>query len=132
MTSSKPQPRSEASAVAWMRCWARKARSSQVQATTAVIEPLPGEVLRKLPVGSCSRAKYQPRREMDEGKLSELADSIKSQGVIQPILVRQLPAGNYENSSPVNAVGAHRSWPAWTKCRWWCASWKTAPSSRWR
>ncbi|WP_271003231.1 ParB/RepB/Spo0J family partition protein, partial [Listeria seeligeri] len=51
--------------------------------------------------------KYQPRREMDEGKLSELADSIKSQGVIQPILVRQLPAGNYE------IVAGERRWRAW-------------------
>ena len=43
---------------------------------------------------------------MDEGKLSELADSIKSQGVIQPILVRQLPAGNYE------IVAGERRWRA--------------------
>ena len=65
-----------------------------------------GEVLRKLPVGQLQPGKYQPRREMDEGKLSELADSIKSQGVIQPILVRQLPAGNYE------IVAGERRWRA--------------------
>jgi ParB/RepB/Spo0J family partition protein len=84
-----------------------------------------------LPVGQLQPGKYQPRREMDEGKLSELADSIKSQGVIQPILVRQLPAGNYEIVAGERRW-RDRSWPAWTKCRWWCASWKTAPSSRWR
>ncbi len=83
-----------------------KGAASQVQATTAVIEPLPGEVLRKLAVGQLQPGKYQPRREMDEGKLSELADSIKSQGVIQPILVRQLPAGNYE------IVAGERRWRA--------------------
>jgi ParB family chromosome partitioning protein len=37
--------------------------------------------------------KYQPRTHMDEGALYELAESIKLQGVMQPILVRRLPAG---------------------------------------
>jgi ParB family transcriptional regulator, chromosome partitioning protein len=40
--------------------------------------------------------KYQPRTRMDEGALYELAESIKSQGVMQPVLVRPLPAGRYE------------------------------------
>ncbi|RJP65125.1 MAG: ParB/RepB/Spo0J family partition protein [Comamonadaceae bacterium] len=43
---------------------------------------------------------YQPRTRMDEGALYELAESIKAQGVMQPILVRQLAdganAGKYE------------------------------------
>lgn len=40
--------------------------------------------------------KYQPRTRMDEGSLYELAESIKSQGVMQPILVRPLAGGRYE------------------------------------
>lgn len=40
--------------------------------------------------------KYQPRTRMDEGSLYELAESIKSQGVMQPILVRPVSAGRYE------------------------------------
>jgi ParB family transcriptional regulator, chromosome partitioning protein len=40
--------------------------------------------------------KYQPRTRMDEGALYELAESIKSQGVMQPVLVRPLPEGRYE------------------------------------
>jgi ParB family chromosome partitioning protein len=40
--------------------------------------------------------KYQPRTRMDEGSLYELAESIRSQGVMQPILVRPLEGGNYE------------------------------------
>ena len=40
--------------------------------------------------------KYQPRTRMDEGSLYELAESIKSQGVMQPILVRPLDGGSYE------------------------------------
>ena len=39
---------------------------------------------------------YQPRKRMDEGALYELAESIKSQGIMQPLLVRKLPAGGYE------------------------------------
>lgn len=40
--------------------------------------------------------KYQPRTRMDEGALYELAESIRAQGVMQPILVRPLDAGRYE------------------------------------
>ena len=40
--------------------------------------------------------RYQPRTRMDEGSLYELAESIRSQGVIQPILVRPLDSGDYE------------------------------------
>ncbi len=106
MTSSKPAAKKRGLGRGLDALLGPKGAVSQVQATTAVIEPLPGEVLRKLPVGQLQPGKYQPRREMDEGKLSELADSIKSQGVIQPILVRQLPAGNYE------IVAGERRWRA--------------------
>ena len=40
--------------------------------------------------------RYQPRTRMDEGSLYELAESIKSQGVMQPILVRPVDEGGYE------------------------------------
>jgi len=50
-----------------------------------------------LPVKALCAGKYQPRSHMDEGALSELADSIRTQGVMQPILVRPLAAaGQYE------------------------------------
>jgi ParB family chromosome partitioning protein len=39
---------------------------------------------------------YQPRTHMDEGALYELAQSIQAQGIMQPILVRQLSSGQYE------------------------------------
>jgi ParB family transcriptional regulator, chromosome partitioning protein len=44
-----------------------------------------------LPLSQLRAGKYQPRTHMDEGALQELADSIKAQGVMQPILVRPLP-----------------------------------------
>ena len=40
--------------------------------------------------------KYQPRTRMDEGSLYELAESIKTQGVMQPVLVRPVGPGRYE------------------------------------
>ena len=40
--------------------------------------------------------KYQPRTRMDEGSLYELAESIRSQGIMQPILVRPIGEGRYE------------------------------------
>jgi len=53
-----------------------------------------------LPLGQLQAGKYQPRTRMDEGSLNELADSIRTQGVMQPILVRPLGAapqgGKYE------------------------------------
>jgi len=46
-----------------------------------------------LPLAALRAGKYQPRTRMDEGSLYELAESIKSQGVMQPILVRPVAAG---------------------------------------
>ena len=53
-----------------------------------------------LPVTELGAGQYQPRTRMDEGALYELAESIKAQGIMQPILVRKLAqgahAGKYE------------------------------------
>jgi ParB family chromosome partitioning protein len=53
-----------------------------------------------LPVSIIRAGKYQPRTRMDEGALNELAESIRTQGIMQPILVRPLTdnstAGQYE------------------------------------
>ena len=54
------------------------------------------EELAQLPVGSLKPGKYQPRTRMDEASLAELAESIKSRGVIQPIVVRPVGAEQYE------------------------------------
>ena len=72
----------------------------------AVAEPQPGEVLRKLAIDALQPGKYQPRRDMDEGKLAELSESIKAQGIIQPILVRQVEGGKYE------IIAGERRWRA--------------------
>jgi ParB family chromosome partitioning protein len=46
-----------------------------------------------LPLTQIQAGKYQPRTRMDEGSLSELAHSIKTQGIMQPVLVRPLATG---------------------------------------
>lgn len=53
--------------------------------------------------------KYQPRRHMDEGALYELAESIKAQGVMQPILVRRLPSGS---PAPFEIIAGERRFRA--------------------
>ena len=54
------------------------------------------EALAQIPVGALRPGKYQPRTRMDEASLAELADSIRSRGVIQPIVVRPVNDTQYE------------------------------------
>jgi ParB family transcriptional regulator, chromosome partitioning protein len=75
-------------------------------AATAPPEAQPGERLRQIPVKQLQPGKYQPRMGMDPAKLSELAESIKAQGVIQPIVVRELSPGKFE------IVAGERRWRA--------------------
>ena len=62
--------------------------------------------LKQLPVEFLQRGKYQPRRDFDQEALQELADSIKAQGVMQPIVVRQTGNQRYE------IVAGERRWRA--------------------
>ncbi|KYP10297.1 MAG: chromosome partitioning protein ParB [Limnobacter sp. CACIAM 66H1] len=55
-----------------------------------------GEQVMTLALGKLQAGKYQPRSRMDESSLMELAESIKSQGIMQPILVRPIGSGKYE------------------------------------
>ncbi len=59
-----------------------------------------------LPVEFLQRGRYQPRRHFDENKLQELADSIKAQGMVQPIVVRSVGDNNYE------IIAGERRWRA--------------------
>ncbi len=52
--------------------------------------------LRELRLDDLVPGRYQPRSQMDEGALYELAQSIKAQGVMQPVLVRALSDGRFE------------------------------------
>lgn len=72
-------------------------------------ESAPGDVLRTLPIDQLQPGKYQPRTAMDVAKLDELAESIKAQGVIQPILVRSIGKDRYE------IIAGERRWRASTR-----------------
>ncbi len=63
---------------------------------------------RALRLEQLQPGKYQPRTRMDEGSLYELAESIKSQGVMQPILVRPLGADRFEIIAGERRVRAAR------------------------
>lgn len=65
-----------------------------------------GERLLTLPVESLVPGKYQPRTRMDEVALLELASSIKSQGLMQPILARAISGGLFE------IIAGERRWRA--------------------
>ena len=76
------------------------AASPAAAAVVTALRPV-DEELRKLPVDLLQRGKYQPRIDLRQETLQELADSIKAQGVVQPIVVR-----------PINADGSYAHTPA--------------------
>ena len=65
-----------------------------------------GESLQNLKVSVLQPGKYQPRTRMDKESLAELAESIKAQGVMQPVLVRPVSPGHYE------IIAGERRWRA--------------------
>jgi ParB family chromosome partitioning protein len=62
--------------------------------------------LQKLPIEWLKPGKYQPRKDMSQDALDDLASSIRSQGVIQPIVVRQIGEQSYE------IIAGERRWRA--------------------
>ena len=85
--------------------------------TTIQAEQLPPETrsdragpagYREIPIEQLQRGKYQPRVRMDKDALAELGESIKSQGVIQPLLVR--PLGKGPVASQFEIIAGERRW----------------------
>ncbi|MBC8652025.1 ParB/RepB/Spo0J family partition protein [Pseudomonas sp. MTM4] len=62
--------------------------------------------MQQLPLDVIQRGKYQPRRDIDPVTLDELANSIRSQGLMQPIVVRSIGSGRYE------IIAGERRWRA--------------------
>jgi ParB family transcriptional regulator, chromosome partitioning protein len=62
--------------------------------------------LQYVPLELIQRGKYQPRRDMDQTALEELAASIRAQGVMQPIVLRPIGGGRFE------IVAGERRWRA--------------------
>jgi ParB family chromosome partitioning protein len=73
---------------------------------------LAGDRLANLPLDLLTRGKYQPRVDMRPESLGELADSIKAQGLIQPILVRPLTPRHPGESQRYEIIAGERRWRA--------------------
>ena len=86
----------------------RESAASVADAIDAVTSPKPdvdGQLI-EIPVEFIQRGKYQPRRDMNQEALQELAESIKAQGVMQPIVVRPIGDKRYE------IIAGERRWRA--------------------
>ncbi|HAO34520.1 MAG TPA: chromosome partitioning protein ParB, partial [Candidatus Competibacteraceae bacterium] len=62
--------------------------------------------LRSLPIERIVRGRYQPRQDLREDSLRELAESIRAQGIVQPVVVRPSDDGRYE------LIAGERRWRA--------------------
>ncbi|MDX9739838.1 MAG: ParB/RepB/Spo0J family partition protein [Gammaproteobacteria bacterium] len=78
---------------------------SATDAPTVSSDPATGRMVT-LPVDMLCRGRYQPRSDMRQESLQDLADSIRAQGLVQPIVVRPLASGNYE------IIAGERRWRA--------------------
>lgn len=76
------------------------------QSSNILLNEKPQSESLKLAVDCLQPGKYQPRGEMEEAPLMELAQSIKKQGLLQPLLVRELSNGRYE------IIAGERRWRA--------------------
>lgn len=84
-----------------------EAIKSATEAMKVDIESAPVDgSLKHIPVEFLQRGKYQPRRDMSPDALEELSQSIKSQGVMQPIVVRPIGDSKYE------IIAGERRWRA--------------------
>ena len=79
---------------------------SDVEEKVSVKEAQQLEGFRLLPVDVIQRGRYQPRRDIDPQALEELSNSIRAQGVMQPIVVRPIDSDRYE------IIAGERRWRA--------------------
>jgi ParB family chromosome partitioning protein len=80
-------------------------------ANAPAANPFPGDELANLPLDLLQRGKYQPRVDMRQESLQELADSIKAQGIVQPIVVRPVE-GAVGASQRYEIIAGERRWRA--------------------
>ena len=84
-------------------------------AAAPALEATAADTLRHLPIDALSPGKYQPRKTIDQAKLAELAESIKAQGVIQPIVVRAVGRGHGQErggAGTFEIIAGERRWRA--------------------
>jgi len=81
-------------------------------AATPPVNKLPGDELANLPLDLLQRGKYQPRVDMRQESLQELAESIKAQGIVQPIVVRPVDGAAPGESQRYEIIAGERRWRA--------------------
>ena len=85
----------------------KEAESSTAASDASTTDgPTNDEELKHIPVDLIQRGKYQPRRDMHAEALEELAESIKAQGIMQPIVLRPISSDKYE------IIAGERRWRA--------------------
>lgn len=77
----------------------------EVETVAPQVKVKDGE-MKYLPVEFLSRGRYQPRRDMDPEALDDLANSIRAQGIMQPIVVREVASERFE------IIAGERRWRA--------------------
>ena len=81
-------------------------------APAPAVNKLPGDELANLPLDLLQRGKYQPRVDMRQESLEELAASIKAQGIVQPIVVRPVEGAAPGGSQRYEIIAGERRWRA--------------------
>lgn len=84
---------------------APKKVESSAKPKTPVAQPAPLSPFREIPINSVETNPYQPRKVMDDDKVKELSESIKSEGLLQPIVVR-------ERGNKFELIAGERRWRA--------------------
>lgn len=79
--------------------------------TPAPDSPEENANLKQLPVANIQRGRYQPRSVFDEAALAELAESIKAQGIVQPVVVRPVGEAEY-GGTQYELIAGERRWRA--------------------
>jgi ParB family chromosome partitioning protein len=77
-----------------------------------MIEKHEGEEVRKIPVSQIVPNRFQPRTIFDDEKIAELAQTIRTHGIIQPIVVRECEDGTFE------IIAGERRWRAVQTLGW--------------
>jgi ParB family transcriptional regulator, chromosome partitioning protein len=91
---------------------AKRVGTSAADTPAPVPAVLAGDRLANVPLDLLQRGKYQPRVDMRAETLTELADSIKSQGLVQPILVRPVGGRVTGESQRYEIIAGERRWRA--------------------
>ena len=90
----------------WLNCTDRPDIPARQGVAPVVVGEAVDGSLRSVPVERIRRGRHQPRRIVDESALEELAHSVRSRGIVQPIVVRPAGSGGFE------IVAGERRWRA--------------------